>query len=62
MKAMSGDLESSRRDLSIRHIMSVIGAKFENLLGQKEGYKAIGKSTMPAGNPNFHHRGQNNEY
>jgi hypothetical protein len=31
--AMSGDLESSRQALSIRRIFSVIGAKFENLLG-----------------------------
>ena len=56
---MSGVLESSLHALSFRRILSLIGAKFENLLGQKEGYKASGNSEMTP-TAGFHHWGKTN--
>ncbi len=48
MKAMSGVLESSIHSLSIRRIISLVGAEFENRLGQKQGYKASGGGRIQA--------------
>ena len=61
MKAMSGVLESPQQALSVRRIMGLVGAKFENRLGQKRGLESDRQLEIHLRSRNLQSMGQTNQ-